>query len=310
MASSETFRPDDVGARQRGVHWATAAASLLFFVGMGAPGLVAYLVGLLLLHVRTDTVRGYNVMEHLLRTRESDLTREWNAFFGATHRRAMSLAGQKPHRFLATAGLVALLVLVAVLGALVGDASVAVAMASRLGIALVASAALWIVLFGPSRRTPLVFGTDGVRVGESFVPYASVIGVESRGSGVVIERSSPLSAVFVRTSDVETADRLMSLLTSERDRARERGAEPSPPLPAAGFRESASHVGWRVRLLDATSDEERHAVIARVSPDELRELVDETADPSLEDALQAQLRRATTSSDDPRRRDPRRRGRP
>jgi len=266
--------------------------SLVFFVGMGVPGLATYFAGLLLIHLRRDSVGGYNVMEHLLRARESDLAREWNAFFGATHRRAISLAGHRPHRFLATAGLITLLVLVAVFGEWVADASDAVGMAARLGIALVASAALRIALFGISRRIPLVFGRDGVRVREAFVAYSTVLGVASRGNGVVIERSSPLPSVFVRTSDVETANRLMTLLTSEHDRALERVAEPSAPLPAAGFRESASQEGWRVRLLDATSNEERRAVIARVSPDELRELVDETADPSLEDAIQAQLRRA------------------
>jgi hypothetical protein len=46
-------------------------------------------------------------------------------------------------------------------------------------------------------------------------------------------------------------------------------------------------------VLDASSHEERHAALARVPPEDLRELLDETADPSLEEELQGQLRRRT-----------------
>ncbi len=268
-----------------------AAASLLVFVVMGTPGLMAYFVGLLLLHARTDRVRGYNAMDHLLQHREHALALEWKAFFGATQRRAMSLAGRRPHRFLSIACLVALLVLTMILGERVGDASAVVAAASRLGIALAVSAAMRVALFGLSRRTPVVFGIDGVRVRETFVAYSTVNRFARKPNGVVIERSAPLPSIFVPTSDPETAEDLVSYLSSERDRAVRWRAEPSPPLPAAGFRGSSSQVGWRVRLLDAGTAEERDAVIARVSPEELREVLDETADPALEDALHAHLRR-------------------
>ncbi len=292
MATSKTFRPDDVGARQRLLHWMNAAAALLVFVVTGTPGLLAYFAGLLLLHLRADRVRGYHAMDRLLQQREDTLALEWKAFVGAPHRRAMSLAGRRPHRFLSAACLVGLLVVTVVLGERVGEASAFVAAASRLGIALAAAAAMWVALFGLRRRTPVVFGIDGVRVRETFVPYSTVKGFARKPNGVVIARSASLPSIFVPTSDAETAERLVSHLSSERDRALRWRAEPSAPLPAPGFRESASQEGWRVRLLDAGSAEERDAVLARVSTDELREVLDETADPSLEDALQARLRQS------------------
>lgn len=290
MATSKTFRPDDVGARQRLLHWTNAAASLLVFVVTGTPGLMAYFVGLLLLHVRNDRARGYSAMDHLLQRRERALALEWNAFLCTAHRREISLGGRRPHRFLTTACLVALFVLTAIIGERVGDASAGLATALRLGFALPVSAAMWVAFFGTGRRTPVVCGVDGVRVGESFVAYSTVKSFTRKPNGVVIERSAPLPLVFVPTSDPETAERLVSHLASERDRALRWRAEPSPPLPAAGFREASSQVGWRVRLLDAGSAEERNEVIARVSTEELREVLDETANPALEDAIHARLR--------------------
>lgn len=275
------------------MHWANAAAGLLVFVVMGTPGLLAYFVGLLLYaRPRVWFRKGPSIMDYLLRKRDDALTREWKAFLGATHRRAMSLAGRRPHRFLAIAFLLVSLILAVVVGERVSDAPAAIAIASRGGLSLAACATLWLAFFGLTRRTPLVFGTDGVRVRETFVAYSTATTFKRQRDGVVIERSSPLPAVFVGTSDSETTERLISLLTSEQKRARRRRAEPRPPLPTAGFRENASLQGWRVRVLDAATDEERRAVIERGSPDELRELLDETVDPSLEDTLHTQLLRS------------------
>lgn len=286
VTNAKTFRPDDVGSRQRFVHWATAAAALLVFALAGTPGIAIYIFGLLLLHARwPDKIRSRNIMERVLDARERELTRDWNAFFAATNRRALSLPGRRPHRFIAIASLPAVLLLVMVVGAYLDDTPTGLGVVTRLAVALWASAALWRAFFGLARRTPLVFGADGVRVRDTFVPYATVLRCERRPNGVVfVQRASPLPGIALTMSDAETADRLVSLLTSERERTRLRGTESSAPTPA-GFRESASPAGWRVRVLEATSDDERRAVLARVAPDELRELLSETADPSLEGAV-------------------------
>lgn len=282
-----------MSARQRLLHWAIAAAGLLFFVVTGTPGLLAYFFGVTVLHVRHDRARGYSLMDRLLSKRESVLARQWPLFLGATHRRVMSLAGRRPHRLLAIAAIVTMLALAVMFGERVSEAPTATAIASRFGFAVAASTMLWGALFGISRRTPLVFGADGVRVRETFVAYSTVSSFQRRRNGVVIERSSQLPPVFVATSDTDTAGRLVELLTSERARARQQVRQaPGQPLPAPGFRENASQVGWRVRVMDAASDEERRGVLERVAPDELRELLDETADPSLEAELRTQLRNA------------------
>jgi hypothetical protein len=212
LTGSKTFRPVDAGARQRFVHWVNFAVGLIVFVVMGTIGLDAYVLGLLLLHGRRDKARGYSVMDRLLREREHDLAREWDAFLAASQRRTMSLAGRRPHRFFAISSLVALFVVALILGERVSDAPASIAIASRIAVALAASAMLWLAFFGLSRRARLVFGVDGVRVRETFVRYSTVTSVKPHGDGVVIERSSPLRAIFVGTSDSETADRLVSLL--------------------------------------------------------------------------------------------------
>lgn len=289
---SRAFRPDDIGAFQRRTHWTIAAGGLFLFVGLGIPGLYwTYFLGLLLLFARWDRGHGESIMDSRVRARDDYLAREWNGFVEATRRKAISLARRRPNRYLAGAALVVLLALTVALGARVGDDVTASAVGSRAGIALAACATLWFALFGLSRRTTLVFGMDGVRVGETFVSYSTMTRFKRQDDRVVIERSMPSSAVVIETADSDTAERLVTVLTSEWDRGRRQRAQPSQPLPTAGFRENASQVGWRVRVLDASSDEERHAAIARVPPKDLRELLDETADPSLEEALQGQLRR-------------------
>lgn len=288
---SKNFRPDDVGARQRFVHWTNTALGLVVFVAIGTPGALAYFLGLLVLHARADRVRGYSMMDRLLLAHEDDLARARKAFLGAAPRKTLSLAGRRPHRVSAALSVLALLASAVLLGERVSDAPAAAGVVARLGIALAASVALWAALFGVSRRTRLVFGTDGLRVRSTFIRYADVTGLARDGSSVTLQRRASLPPVVVRTSDPETAEWLTAVLEAERGRGRERRAEPSPPLPPEGFREHASNVGWRVRVLDAASDEERNAVIARVSTDDLEALLEETADPSLEDALRARLRR-------------------
>ncbi len=292
MATSKTFRPDGVGSRQRLAHFVLAATSLAFFVATGAPALIPYLLVVMLLHVRPNRVRGRNVMEIHLRGRELALGRAWTTFTAVSGRRAMALAARSPSVWLGVAWLFALFVLALLVGERVADAPFAVGVVARAVFALAASGALWAALFGIARRTRLLFGADGVRVGATYVPYATVRGVERRGEAVVIGRGAHLPSIVVRTADIETADRLVVVLTSEQDRAGRRRAEPSPPLPAAGFREGASNVGWRVRLLDASSEEERDAILARVRPEDLRELLDETADPALEEALAERVEKA------------------
>jgi len=292
MASGKTFRPDDVGARQRFVHWAIAVLGLLALVVAGVPGLLGvYFVGLFLLHTRLDKTNGSHVMDQLLEARERALTREWNSFITENRRRAMSLAPRRPHRFLSTALLLVVLVLAAVFGLRVEDSTGAFAIGARLGIALVAALALWVSLFGPSLRTPLVLGADGVRVRKTFVAYGTITDVRRVRGGIVIQRTASLPEIEIGTTDDETAERLCASLHSERSRAKQRRAEPSEPLPAAGFRESSSQEGWRVRVADAASNEERRGVLARIAPDELAELLDETADPALESALHEEVAR-------------------
>lgn len=292
MATAKTFRPDDVGARQRFVHWAIAVVGLLAMVVVGVPGLLGvYFAGLFLLHTRLDKTNGSHVMDQLLEARDRALTRQWNAFIESNRRRAMSLAPRRPHRFLSTALLLVVLVLAAAFGLRVEDSTDVIAIGARLGIALGASLAIWVALFGPSRRTPLVLGADGVRVRTTFVPYTTITDFRRVRTGIVIERTPPLPAIEIATTDDETAERLCVLLFTERSRAQQRRAEPSPPLPAAGFRESSSQEGWRVRVLDAGSEEERRAVMARIAPAELDELLDETADPSLESAVHEEVAR-------------------
>lgn len=230
-------------------------------------------------------------MDTRVRARDDSLAREWSGFVDADRRKAISLARRRPNRFLAGAVLVVSLILAMALGARVGDDVTASAVASRAGIAVAVCATLWFALFGLSRRTTLLFGSDGVRVGEAFVSYATMARVERQAARVVIERRSSSPAVVIETADSDTADRLVTVLTSEWERGRRQRAQPSPPLPTAGFRENASNVGWRVRVLDAPSREERNAAIGRVPLEDLRELLDETADPSLEEELRGRLLR-------------------
>ena len=288
---SKTFRPVDVGALQRLTHWALAAAGLVSFVALGIPGLSTYFLGLLLLFGRL--AGRDSIMDYLVRARDDAVALEWKGVVGGTGRKAMSLAGRRPHRLLAGAVLVASLALMGVLGARVGDdLTTTGAIALRAGIAVAAWAILGFALFGFFRRTTLVFGTDGIRVGQTFVSYSTMTRFKRQGNDVAIERSVPSPPIVIETVDAETAARLVHVLTWEWERARQRRAQPSQPLPPAGFRENASQVGWRVRVLDSSSDEERRAAIARVPPEDLRELLDETADPSLEEELQGRLRRS------------------
>lgn len=293
MVPPKTFRPDGVGSRQRRLHFGAAAAGLLAFVAVGTPALFAYLAGVMLLHLRPDRIRGRNLMEILLDAHALALGRAWNAFAAWSRRRTVALAAPRPTRWLGAAWILVMLGLGVVLGERVADARLAIGLAARAAFALAASGALWVSLFGLARRAKLVVGTDGVLVGDTFVPYTTVDDIRRRDAAVVIGRGPSLPPVVVPTDEPGTADRLVHALVSAQDRGARRRAEPSAPLPAAGFREEASNVGWRVRVLDATSDEERRAVIARVAPDDLRALLDETADPTLEEAVEERVKKAT-----------------
>jgi hypothetical protein len=285
----KTFRPDEVGARQRLLHWMIVAASLAIFVFAGTPGLFALIVGNMLLHVRSSNPRGRNWMDVLLDHRASVLAREWKAFLDASHRRAMSLPRRNPPRILGIAVLLASMLGAAAVGEGIGDGGGPTAFFARLCFAGLACAATWLALFGWSRRTPLVFGTDGVRVGEAFVAHATVSDVIQKDCEVVIERGV-LPSVVVQTSDAATAKRLRALLLVEKDRADRQREVPAKPLPAAGFREHASQLGWRIRVLEAPSREERQRLLERVPSKDVEELLEETADPALEDDLRGRLR--------------------
>src|SRR5262245_28697454 len=97
MESSKHFRPEDVGARQRLIHWLNAVAALGWFVFTGPAGLVVFMLGLLIFHGRANRVRGHNLMDYLLDNRERALASEWKDFQSATRRRTLSLAGRRPH---------------------------------------------------------------------------------------------------------------------------------------------------------------------------------------------------------------------
>lgn len=286
MKRRKAFRPHDAGARQRFIHWALFTLGLVCFVLWGFLGFDAYFLGLLLLHVRRKRVTGRNVMDWFLDEHRRALGESWRAFAADDRRKQLSLSGPRSHRAFAIFATIALFVLSVVLGASVGFEE-----AWRAAIALVASPLLWFAYFGLGRRTNFVFGTDGVRVGDRFVPYATATGFRLDGDRVVVERSAPHPPVTVAASSPEMASRLRDLMAFEKERADKRRAKPSAPIAPAGFREHASQEGWRARVFDAVSDDERRAVIARVAPDDLHELLDEIADPALEEAVRSELER-------------------
>lgn len=282
----KTFQLDGVGRRPRLVHFVLAALGVLGILVAGLPGLWVYLGTVMILHLRPGRNRGSSLMELYLQGRERALDRAWDAFTTSTQRRSMVLV--ETHSMSLADGVVAIvcfLVLAVAVTVRLAEGPIAYVVAARVVFALTAWAALWVALVGFERRTTLLFGADGVRIGEVFVSYTIVRAVTRDGARVVIDRDASTSPVVVATADAEAAARLVGVLAAEQDRAARRRAEASPPLPAAGFRQGASRVGWRAQLLDTTSREERDALLARVPPEDLRELLEETADPELEEAL-------------------------
>lgn len=293
MGRGRPFRPFSVDTQRRRVLALHALACLAFFVATGGlAAVVVYFGGLIALHA-SQRSGSESPWDMAIASHERALVRAWSTFGAPGGRRTLALEPPRPHFFVYVLTMAAVLAGLLWLGPF-AEAAHGSAMAARAAAAAAAAAIVGFALFGVRARTSVVLGADGIRIGSSFVGWATVTDVVlepgSRGF-VSLERRPPHSAVRLQIPDVDTAVRVHAILDAERARARQRATLEAAPVPTTSYRESATQAGWRVRVLEAESHEERRGLLARIAEDDARRLLEETADPSLEEQLRARLGR-------------------
>jgi hypothetical protein len=234
---------------------------------------------------------------HAVADVETSVSAAWRRFSEVRGRKTVRLQPRPTPLFvvlLAYAPALALIPVLGISGPVPGEP-----LLPRVLLTLFAIAVLWLGSFGFSRGKSLVFGGDGVCLGDgTFVAYGDILRCAAYAPaegqpplGVELTLRDGGSAI-IWCEGALTVGELLRLFAVEMKRAAAPALAPAPPLEALSFREAAPRVPWANELRKAPSKEARIAILRRVDPAEtprLRVLLEETADPELEAALRRHL---------------------